>query len=826
MQPVLIDNIYSSENALAFLVNAYESKADYFHNHQILFYNWFLAVMDQDLTNEDFDLGVDNLSKLQEAYFPDESEFLRLIETIKKEFQINVGAQANQKQAPLLNVKNLALAVLVYSAEFGPKSHYTQKQSDKSLPSINFIQKLKSKIEERQKNDIISLVPLNFKNQKSYADRVASIGSNSEIDTGKAKISCFQIRDFYLKNIGLSMSIGQSLLMELSLVMGVSPFISNLVKFLYELSPSGELVSQYLGLSHDEYESILRGDEGITVFLNKENQQVLPMHSFWISWFAGGETQDMDQTPVGVFIKPINSLKNQSNNVNALGQIDEESEEVVKMLLAQAYDQNSSSQLNWNDNQNDVKEGHLNSTHVLLYGSSILNKIDVAKKLGAQVDAETFILNPTVPSELVRDALYVALRIISNLKNRSLLIIPKAQDILTRNVETSMMFQLFSMKLEKDVQETLMDQEILNSLTPCIWIVNDPSSINENSLGRFVFSCEVRPLSREARILEIKELLEPMGVRDSFIQEIGTYININENLIRSAISFTERTMDRQQMFAVEFVEARESRLRRAIKQGQRLLGRGQKENLRTSPTTYNLEYLNLKTRHPTEDIIQALKRHEKGSLCFYGIPGTGKTMLAEQISVMLNKPLMVKRASDILGKYVGESEKAIAQMFTDAAESESILLLDEADSFLRDRQFAKNAWEISVVNELLQAMERFDGIFICTTNLFAHLDKASLRRFTFKIEFKELNNEQRWKMFVQELNIKESEVSAKKLEDWKTELNNIKMLAPGDFATIQRQNLLFDKKQSPDQFLLALSEESKHKMLDHGFTTLNRPDTE
>ena len=77
-------------------------------------------------------------------------------------------------------------------------------------------------------------------------------------------------------------------------------------------------------------------------------------------------------------------------------------------------------------------------------------------------------------------------------------------------------------------------------------------------------------------------------------------------------------------------------------------------------------------------------------------------------------------------------------MFDEAQTESAVLLLDEADSFLRSRRMAERNYEVSEVNEMLQGMERFAGVFICTTNLFEELDEAALRRFTFKIRFKPL----------------------------------------------------------------------------------------
>ena len=81
-----------------------------------------------------------------------------------------------------------------------------------------------------------------------------------------------------------------------------------------------------------------------------------------------------------------------------------------------------------------------------------------------------------------------------------------------------------------------------------------------------------------------------------------------------------------------------------------------------------------------------------------------------------------------MGKYVGETEKNMAAMFREVELESAILLLDEEDSFLVDRRGAQRSFEMSEVNEMLQRMERFHGIFICTTDLMDRIDQATLRR--------------------------------------------------------------------------------------------------
>ena len=129
---------------------------------------------------------------------------------------------------------------------------------------------------------------------------------------------------------------------------------------------------------------------------------------------------------------------------------------------------------------------------------------------------------------------------------------------------------------------------------------------------------------------------------------------------------------------------------------------------------YRLEYVNADVDF--ESFIRGIKEHNQASILLNGVSGCGKTRFVEYASERLEKPLLKKRASDLLDKYVGESEKEIRRAFDEAETSGSILLLDEVDSFLRKRSAARNSWEITQVNELLVAMAEFEGILFCCTN--------------------------------------------------------------------------------------------------------------
>jgi SpoVK/Ycf46/Vps4 family AAA+-type ATPase len=274
--------------------------------------------------------------------------------------------------------------------------------------------------------------------------------------------------------------------------------------------------------------------------------------------------------------------------------------------------------------------------------------------------------------------------------------------------------------------------------------------------------------------------------------------------IRSAARFAQLTAPQM---ADDNIEAL---IERQLRNADSALGKtGETDGARKIVTNYDLTLLNVETRFELPRIIEALKKKGAGCLCFYGPPGTGKTALAEHIAKSIDKPLIIRRASDLVSKFVGETEQNMAAMFRDAEDQQAVLLLDEADSFLRSRGMAQRSYEVTEVNEMLQGMERFKGVFICTTNLFDQLDEAALRRFTFKIQFKTLTREQRERMFIAEaLNGDATQLTQALV----SRLNQMSVLAPGDFAAVKRQvDLLGEDALDAEAFLDQLEREHKVK---------------
>ena len=190
------------------------------------------------------------------------------------------------------------------------------------------------------------------------------------------------------------------------------------------------------------------------------------------------------------------------------------------------------------------------------------------------------------------------------------------------------------------------------------------------------------------------------------------------------------------------------------------------------------------------------------SLCLYGAPGTGKSAYGRYLAEKLGLRVIQKRASDLLGCYVGETEENIAKAFAQAKENKSVLIFDEADSFLQDRGRASHSWEVSSVNEMLTWMESHPYPFICTTNLITQLDPASLRRFSFKVKYGYLSPAQVQDAFRHFFNLSVQ-------PQW---VEGLGSLTPGDFALVKNKAEILGALKDPEKLKQMLKDEQNLKV--------------
>jgi SpoVK/Ycf46/Vps4 family AAA+-type ATPase len=188
------------------------------------------------------------------------------------------------------------------------------------------------------------------------------------------------------------------------------------------------------------------------------------------------------------------------------------------------------------------------------------------------------------------------------------------------------------------------------------------------------------------------------------------------------------------------------------------------------------------------------------SMILYGVSGTGKTAFADYLSKRLNMPIIKKKISDLQSPFVGQTEKNISEAFDEAKRENAILVLDEADIWLMDRNKAYRSWEISQTNQMLQEMDVATTPVIVTTNIFKSMDQAVLRRFVFKIGFKYMTPKQVKQAFKTFYGLSVS-----------SEDSNISYAAPGDFVVVKKQLEFLGKPDDVKTVKNAILDEIKNK---------------
>jgi AAA+ superfamily predicted ATPase len=192
------------------------------------------------------------------------------------------------------------------------------------------------------------------------------------------------------------------------------------------------------------------------------------------------------------------------------------------------------------------------------------------------------------------------------------------------------------------------------------------------------------------------------------------------------------------------------------------------------------------------------------TVLFAGPPGTGKTMSAEVIAKDLGLDLYKIDLSSLVSKYIGETEKNLERIFTEAQSSNAILFFDEADAIFGKRSGVKDAHDRYAnleISYLLQRMETYDGVTILATNLRSNLDEAFLRRLQFAIDIPfpdEKNRLQIWETLFPTTVPRDSDVDLVELaRRFRLAGGNIRnilvsaaFLAAADGGTITMQHLL------------------------------------
>ncbi|QEP41669.1 ATP-binding protein [Ectothiorhodospiraceae bacterium BW-2] len=363
-------------------------------------------------------------------------------------------------------------------------------------------------------------------------------------------------------------------------------------------------------------------------------------------------------------------------------------------------------------------------------------------------------------------------------------------------------FSFFGVR-SHDRHKGWMNHQLENNPVPVLWLCNEMEGLDSAYIRRFDISFEVPvpPQAVRVTILEQALIAEKLSVSERWLARIARHTQLSPAVMQAACRVVKRSGDPE-------ADPIEKELEMVLNGTLKAMGLPPLERAAaTERLPYRLDSLNADT--DLAQLIVGLTEESQARLCLYGPPGTGKTAFGHYVAEQLQRPLLIKRASDLLGMYVGQTEKSIAAMFAQADKENALLLLDEADSFLRDRQGADKSWEVTQVNELLTQMEQFNGLFICSTNLMEELDAASLRRFDLKIKFDFLNPSQSFLLFNEVL--QSHGVKKEAALVWQAKLSALPTLTPGDFATVVRQHRFLPEPMSAEGLYRALRRECELK---------------
>lgn len=446
--------------------------------------------------------------------------------------------------------------------------------------------------------------------------------------------------------------------------------------------------------------------------------------------------------------------------------------------------------------------------NILFYGEPGVGKTSLARSLASSLGREIYFVNELDDKERECSAARkMSIRTANEILDpkKAFLVVDEADQILN-TVNSWMRFGTV-------VDKSWINQFLTENKIPILWITNDHRNIEESTRRRFSYSIKFNKRSndelKKVWMNQVKDL-DVSIFDEKDIEDLVRKYNVSPGAIGLAakdLNLSHKNIKKKT--ALEQLDL-------VLGAHEELIGNKKVSEMNELSPFYNLDHI--ESDVDLKSMIDAVKCFERDkdqfgkmvpniNILLGGNPGVGKTEFAKYLAYCLEKPLLLKRASDLLDMFVGGTEANIAEAFREATQKEAILLIDECDSLLQSRESATKSWEVTQVNEILTWMENHKTICIMATNWIDRCDEAMMRRFAFKAQLTSLKADGVLDFYQRILApLGKGSLNTQELGT----LKGLKDVTPGDLKSVY-QRMVFQKGVSHQRLIEELKLEVSYK---------------